>query len=93
MNGKRVAAVVTLVLVSAIGGYQLKVHAQQESHYPTVCRVVLPAEWGKFKGVAAGSGMVFEDKDGTLRVIAEMPCSIEGAVLGPPVVTAEIRRR
>ena len=91
MNWKRIAAIVSLVFVSAIGGYQLKVHAQQD--FPPPCSVVIPAEGGKYRGSAAGSGLVFEDKNGTLRIIAQLPCTLDGTPNGPPRVIAEIRRR
>ncbi len=91
MNWNRIAAVVTLVLVSAIGGYQLKVHAQQQ--FPKPCTVVIPSEWGKYKGVSAGSGLVFEDKNGTLRIVSQISCNIDGSVTSPPQVMVEIHRK
>jgi len=91
LNWKRIAAVVTLVLTSAVGGYQLKAHAQQD--FPPPCRVVIPAEWGKYKGDSNGSGLVFEDRNGTLRIIQQLPCTLDGTPNGPPRVIAEIRRR
>jgi len=91
VNWKRIAALVTLVLVSAIGGYQVKAHAQQD--FPPPCTVVVPAEWGKYRGNAVGSGLVFEDKSGTLRIIAQLPCTLDGTPNGPPRVLAEIRRK
>jgi len=93
LNWKRSATVVGLVFVSAIGGYQLKVHAQQEQNFPPPCSVVIPAEWGKFRGNANGTGLVFEDKNGTLRFIQQLPCTLDGTPNGPPRVIAEIRRR
>ncbi len=81
----------TLVLVSAISGYQLKAHAQQQ--FPKPCTVVIPFEWGKYKGVSAGSGLVFEDKNGTLRVISQIACNIDGSVATTPQVMVEIHRK
>ncbi len=37
---------------------------------PPPCSVVVPAEWGKYRGSVIESGLVFEDKNGTLRLIA-----------------------
>ena len=91
MNGKRIAAAVTLILVSAIGGYQVKVHAQQD--FPPPCTVVIPADWGKYRGNAVGTGLVFEDRNGTLRIIQQLPCTLDGTPNGPPRVIAEIRRK
>ncbi len=91
MNSKRIATVVTLVLLSAAGGYQLKAHAQQQ--YPPACNVVVPVEWGDYKGISAGAGIVFQDKNGTLRIISEIPCSIDRSMVGTPRVTVEIHRK
>ena len=91
LNWQRIAGVVTLVLVSAMGGYQLKVHAQQS--FPPPCSVVVPAEWGKYRGNVIESGLVFEDKNGTLRIIQQLPCTLDGTPNGPPRVIAEIRRK
>jgi hypothetical protein len=91
VNWNRIAAVVTLILVSAIGGYQFKVHAQQQ--FPKPCTVVIPSDWGKYKGVSVGSGMVFEDKNGTLRIISQIPCNIDGSVVTAPQVMVEVHRK
>jgi len=91
MNWKRIAAFGTLIMASAMGGYQLKAHAQQD--FPPTCTVVIPAEWGKYRGTSLQSGMVFEDKNGTLRLIQQLPCTLDGTPNGPPRVIAEIRRR
>jgi len=91
MKWKRIATIVTLVLVSAIGGYQVKAHAQQDFPFP--CSVVVPAEWGEYRGSVIESGLVFEDKHGTLRIIQQLPCTLDGTPNGPPRVIAEIRRR
>ena len=94
MNGKRIAVVTSLALVSAIGGYQLKAHAQQQpKQFPYPCTVLIPADWGEYAGTATGAGMVFEDSSGTLRIISDIPCSIDGGVSGTPRIIAEIRRK
>jgi hypothetical protein len=91
VNWKRIAAVAVPVFVSAIGGYQAKAHAQQD--FPPPCSVVIPAEWGKYRGDAGGNGLVFEDKAGTLRIIPQLPCTLDGTRNGPPRVLAEIYRK
>lgn len=53
------------------------------------CQVVVPSDWGTFRGVAQGYGLVFEDSDGTLRFFSQLPCGLEGA----PNISMEIRRR
>lgn len=91
MNSKRVVIIATLLLVSAVGGYQVKAHAQQE--FPQPCSAIVPLDWGDFKGVATGAGMVFEDKSGTIRIISQIPCPVDGGVVRPPFVLAVIRRK
>jgi len=91
MNWKRIAAGVTLVFLSSIGGYQLKAHAQQD--FPPPCSVVVPVAWGKYRGNIEGTGLVFEDKNGTLRLIPQLPCTMDGTSNGPPRVVAEILRK
>ena len=91
MNRKRVGVLVVLVLASAMGGYQLKAHAQQR--FPASCSVLIPAEWGKFRGMSTGTGMVFEDKDGNLRVVGTLPCGIDPEQAGVPRVDVLIKRK
>jgi hypothetical protein len=90
MKWNRIVAGAFLVTLSAAGGYQVRAHAQQ---FPKPCTVIVPAAWGEYAGTSAGTGMVFEDQNGTLRIISQMPCSIDGSVSGPPAVLAEIRRK
>jgi hypothetical protein len=91
VHWKRVAVVIVLVLVAAMGGYQMKAHAQQE--FPKPCRAIIPSEWGEFRGIYAGTGMIFEDKNGTLRVIYQLPCQIDGGAPGTPYVSAVLQRK
>ena len=91
MNWKRIALVAPVVFLSAIGGYQMKAHAQQD--FPPPCSVVVPSEWGKYRGSVVESGLIFEDKNGTLRIIQQLPCTLDGTPNGPPRVIAEIHRR
>ena len=91
MQWKRIAIVVTLVLLSSIGGYQVKAHAQQD--FPPPCNVVVPVAWGKYRGNVEGTGLVFEDKNGTLRCIQQLPCTVDGTPNGPPRLIAEILRK
>ena len=91
MNWRRIATIATLLLVAATGGYQLKAHAEQQ--YPPPCTVVVPAEWGEFKAISATTGVVFEDKNGTLRILAQLPCSSDRTIIGTPPVILEIRRK
>ena len=80
-----------LVVGSAVAGYQLKAHAQQR--FPPACNVVIPSEWGKFRGMSTGAGMVFEDKDGNLRIVDTLPCGIDPEQLGAPRIDVLIKRK
>ena len=91
MNWKRIATVATLLLISATGGYQLKAHAQQQ--YPPACKVVVPADWGDYMGISTGAGLIFQDSNGTLRIISEIPCSSDRTIVGVPRVVVEIQRK
>ncbi len=53
------------------------------------CVAHVPPEWGTFRGAAQGYGLAFEDSDGTVRFINQMPCGLEGA----PIVSLEVHRR
>ena len=50
------------------------------------CVANVPRAWGQYKGGSAQSGLAFEDANGTLRFLTNIPC---GAV---PVVALEIHR-
>ena len=50
------------------------------------CVSTIPTAWGEYRGGSAQSGLAFEDSNGTLRFITNLPC---GAV---PNVALEIRR-
>lgn len=90
MNWGRIVAIVSLMLAGVVGTYEITAHAQQQ--FPPPCQVSIPAEWGELKGVSEKIGMVFEDRTGTIRIIANMPCDTPGAILNRPYVQVEIRR-
>jgi hypothetical protein len=51
------------------------------------CVSSVPADWGAFRGGSEQSGLSFEDRQGTLRFVTNIPCN--GAV---PQIALEIRR-
>ena len=57
--------------------------AEQQS---AQCVATVPKAWGPYRGGSAQSGLSFEDANGTLRFITNLPC---GSV---PTVALEIRR-
>jgi hypothetical protein len=46
----------------------------------------VPKSWGQFRGGSAQTGLAFEDSQGTLRFLTNIPCD------GTPLVALEIRR-
>jgi hypothetical protein len=50
------------------------------------CVASVPRSWGQFRGGSAQTGLAFEDPQGTLRFLTNIPCD------GTPVVALEIRR-
>jgi len=50
------------------------------------CVSAVPQQWGQYKGGSAQSGLAFEDREGTIRFLTNLPC---GAT---PLVALEIRR-
>jgi hypothetical protein len=86
----RVALTVAfLALAGTIGIHELKATPQQTLGAP--CVVFVPQDWGEFKGIFK-SGLVFEDKVGTLRLIDQMPYSMAGGN-SVPQATVEVRRK
>jgi hypothetical protein len=91
MNWKRITGLAVIVIASAVGGYQLNVHAEQEPNRP--CTVIIPAAWGDYKGLSTGTGLVFEDKSGTLRIVPVLPCPVNGAVPMSAWAAVEVHRK
>ncbi len=50
------------------------------------CVATVPQQWGQFRGGSAQSGLAFEDREGTIRFLTNIPCG------GTPLVALEIRR-
>ena len=87
MNLRLALLIAVLALAGTIGMHQLKATPQET----IPCVVYVPRDWGEFKGLYK-SGLVFEDKAGTLRMLEQMPCSVAG---GSTVAQAsvEVRRK
>jgi hypothetical protein len=50
------------------------------------CVAYVPPNWGEFKGGSTSMGLSFEDNEGTLRFVTNIPC------IGTPQIALEIRR-
>ena len=81
---------VIIVLAAMIGVHEVKASPQLRLGSP--CVITVPAEWGDFKGISK-YGLVFQDQSGTLRIIDQMPCDIDGGYKGVPNVSVEVRRK
>jgi len=68
--------------LSARGGARPAPILPQDSQ----CVSIVPKAWGQYRGGSAQSGLSFEDSNGTLRFVTNLPC---GSV---PTVALEIRR-
>jgi len=42
------------------------------------CVATVPKTWGQYRGGSAQSGLSFEDANGTLRFITNLPCGADG---------------
>ncbi len=82
---------VILTLAGTLGIHHVRAAAQQQA-VPTPCVIVVPADWGELKGIST-YGLAFEDQAGTLRLIEQMPCSLDRGQVGVPRVSVEVRRR
>jgi len=56
----------------------------------TPCVAYIPAEWGTYKGASASYGLGFEDSDGTVRFVNQIPCS---GLHQAPNLALELRRK
>lgn len=86
----RLGICAAIVLIAA--GFGIREVKASPQNLPVPCVVVVPSDWGEFKGISK-DGMVFEDMAGTLRLIDQMPCSIDRGLVSVPRVTVEIRRK
>ena len=50
------------------------------------CVATIPKAWGQYRGGSAQSGLAFEDSNGTLRFLTNIPCG------STPLVALEVRR-
>jgi hypothetical protein len=82
--GAVVLVILILVIVKLFRAKTTKAASQDEFG---VCLSEVPQSWGQFKGGSEQSGLAFEDGQGTLRFITNIPCN--GTV---PTVALEVRR-
>jgi hypothetical protein len=86
---KRIVITLSLVLVFLLimsSERPTKVAAQIQ----TPCVAYIPAEWGTYKGASASYGLGFEDSEGTVRFVNQVPCS---GLHQPPTLALELRRK
>lgn len=79
-----------LVMLAALGGLYLGSRdpvVVSASAQTARCSASVPRAWGEFRG-ATEQGFIYEDQDGTVRIIRQLPCP----GMGIPQIAIEIRR-
>ena len=84
---KTIAIVALTVIVTLLS---LKVRAASPKSEPQMfapgCVASVPKAWGTFRGASTQSGLAFEDANGTIRFLTNIPCQ------GVPSVALQIHR-
>jgi hypothetical protein len=83
-------AIATLTLLVALLSFKVYAASPKPQPQPQVwtpgCVASVPKSWGTFRGASAQSGLAFEDPNGTIRFLTNIPCD------GIPSVSLEIHR-
>lgn len=82
-------AIVMLSIVTALLSF--KVYAAtpeppKPQDWTPGCVAGIPKAWGTFRGASTQSGLAFEDANGTIRFLTNIPCS------GTPVASLTVLR-
>jgi hypothetical protein len=86
---KRIVVTLSLIcafLLIASSSRPAKVDAQVLAP----CVAYIPADWGEYKGASASYGLGFEDSEGTVRFVNQVPCS---GLHQAPTLALELRRK
>jgi hypothetical protein len=86
---KRIVVTLSLIcafMLIASSSRPAKVDAQIQ----VPCVAYIPADWGEYKGASASYGLGFEDSEGTVRFVNQVPCS---GLHQPPILALELRRK
>lgn len=87
MHNRRVLLLIVLVGLAAFHlGSGMKQTASAQSQTAR-CSATVPRDWGDFRG-ATEQGFIFEDQNGTVRIIRQLPCP----GLATPQIAIELRR-
>lgn len=86
---RRITAIVLLVILIlvAVKIFEAKTTNAADQDEFGVCVSHVPQSWGQFKGGSEQSGLAFEDGQGTLRFITNIPCNSS-----VPTIALEVRR-
>ena len=87
----RVAILSAIFLLAGTTGLR-ETRATAQEGVPSPCVVTVPSKWGVFKGLST-YGLAFEDDAGTIRLIDQMPCSIDRGVATQPNILVEVHRK
>ena len=87
---KQLKTIAIAVVIAIVALLSLKVRAASSRPQPQIfapgCIANVPKAWGTFRGASTQSGLAFEDANGTIRFLTNIPCQ------GVPNVSLEIHR-
>ena len=87
MNNRKSTLLLALMLAAGfLLGSGMKQTAAGQSQTAR-CSATVPRDWGEFRG-ATDQGFAYEDQNGTVRIIRQLPCP----GLGTPQIAIELRR-
>jgi len=83
--------VVVVIVLAIVGLISFRVYAAapkppKQEFWTPGCVASVPKSWGVFQGASVQTGLAFEDSEGTLRFLTNIPCD------GSPLVALEVRR-
>ena len=87
---KQLKTIAIVLITAVVALLSLKVRAATPKLQPQIfapgCVANVPKAWGTFRGASTQSGLAFEDANGTIRFLTNIPCQ------GTPSVSLEIHR-
>ncbi len=82
-------AIVALTIATALLSFKVYAAAPQPpkpQDWTPGCVAGVPKSWGTFRGASAQSGLAFEDANGTIRFLTNVPCN------GTPIPSLTVLR-
>lgn len=86
-NMSRLLIAVIALLIASNWFFARKATAKAQNGLPqATCSIEVPTGWGEYVGSSGQYGLAFKDDAGTLRFVANVPCS------GVPQVALQVNR-